>query len=132
MPVPYDFDYSGLVNAPYAVPPDGKSDVLKRHYMGYCRHNAEVIAFAASLRAQRPALLAALGEVPLDESTRRRAAAYLDGFFNDIADDAGRPPRSSRPVPRVSPPAEERAAAAAAALAAVVVAAITSTSKSLM
>jgi hypothetical protein len=88
VPVPYDFDYSGLVNAPYAVSPDGKSDVLKRHYMGYCKHNADAFAFAASLRARRPALLTTLNEVPLDESSRRRAAAYLDGFFNDIADDA--------------------------------------------
>lgn len=88
VPVPYDFDYSGLVNAPYAVTPDGKDDVLKRRYMGYCRHNAEMLALAASLRARRPALLSALDEVPMDPSTRRRAVSYLDGFFSDIADDA--------------------------------------------
>ncbi|WP_309662481.1 hypothetical protein [Sphingomonas sp.] len=87
LPVPYDFDYSGLVNAPYAVTPDGKGDVLKRRYMGYCRHNAEVIAFAAALRARRPALLSALSEVPMEPSTLRRATSYLDGFFSDIADD---------------------------------------------
>jgi hypothetical protein len=88
VPVPYDFDYSGLVNAPYAVTPDGKGDVLKRHYMGYCKHNADVFALAASLRSRRMPLLAALNEVPMDASTRRRAASYLDGFFNDIADDS--------------------------------------------
>lgn len=88
VPVPYDFDYSGLVNAPYAISPDGKTSVLKRRYMGYCRHNADVLALAASLRARRMALLSAISEVPADESVKRRAAAYLDGFFNDIADDA--------------------------------------------
>lgn len=88
LPVPYDFDYSGLVNAPYAVSPDGRSDVIKRHYMGYCKHNADALAFAASLRARRMPLLAALNEVPMDVSTRRRATSYLDGFFSDIADDA--------------------------------------------
>lgn len=88
VPVPYDFDYSGLVNTPYAVSPDGRESVLKRRYMGYCRHNADAFAFATSLRSRRTALLSALNDVPMEESTRRRAAAYLDGFFNDIGDDA--------------------------------------------
>ena len=86
MPVPYDFDYSGLVNAPYAVSPGGGS-VLKRRYMGFCAHNGDVLAFAALLRSQRAPLLATLNQVALDESVRRRAAAYLTSFFNDIADD---------------------------------------------
>ena len=87
IPVPYDFDYSGLVNAPYAVSPDGNSGVLKRRYMGYCAHNAQALAAAALLRSQRAPLLAALGQAPLDEAVRRKAAAYLAGFYNDIADD---------------------------------------------
>jgi hypothetical protein len=87
VPVPYDFDYSGLVNAPYAVSPDGGS-VLKRKYMGYCRHNADVLAFVNVLRTRRPALLATINDVPMDDSAKRRAASFLDGFFNDVADDA--------------------------------------------
>lgn len=87
VPVPYDFDYSGLVNAPYAVSPDGKAGVLKRRYMGYCKYNAEALAAAAMLRSQRAPLVAALNQAPLDEPVRRKAAAYLASFFNDIADD---------------------------------------------
>jgi len=90
IPVPYDFDFSGLVDAPYATPPDviPVGSVRKRHYMGYCFFNAEALAAAAEFRAQRPALLASLGATPgLDESARRKAAAYLDGFFADIATD---------------------------------------------
>jgi hypothetical protein len=87
VPVPYDFDYSGLVNAPYAVAPDGQTSVLDRNYQGFCAHNADALAMTATLRAQRGPLLAALGQVPLGESARRRAAAFLDGFFSDIADD---------------------------------------------
>jgi hypothetical protein len=36
--VPYDFDYSGIVNAPYAVPPPelNLSSVKDRLYRGYC------------------------------------------------------------------------------------------------
>jgi hypothetical protein len=87
VPVPYDFDYSGLVNAPYAVSPDGQSGVLKRRYMGYCAHNGDVLAMAAVLRSGRAPLLAAFNQVALDEPVRRRAVAYLTGFFNDIADN---------------------------------------------
>lgn len=87
VPVPYDFDFSGLVNAPYAVTPDGEGSVRERRYQGFCAHNSEALAVAAQLRAQRGPLLAVLGQVPLDEPARRRAAAYLDGFFADIADD---------------------------------------------
>ena len=87
VPVPYDFDFSGLVNAPYAVAPDGSSKVRVRRYQGFCEHNADALAMAPVLRSQRGGLLTALNQVPLDEPVKRRAAAYLDAFFTDIADD---------------------------------------------
>lgn len=89
LPVPYDFDFSGLVDAPYATSPDGETEVTNRRYMGYCAHNAEAFAAAASLRAERPALLAILGQIALPEPARRRATAFLEGFFNDIMTDRG-------------------------------------------
>jgi hypothetical protein len=86
VPVPYDFDFSGLVDAPYAVAPDGSS-VLKRRYRGFCAQSAYALAMAAVFRSQRAPLLAVLDQVPLAEPARRKAAAYLNGFFTDIADD---------------------------------------------
>ena len=89
--VPYDFDYSGLVNAPYAVVPEQVpvSSVRVRRYRGFCAHNDAAQAAAAEFRAARPALLAALAEVPeLDARPRASAAAYLEGFFRDIATPA--------------------------------------------
>lgn len=86
VPVPYDFDFSGLVDAPYAVAPDGSSVRLRR-YQGFCAHNGDALALAPVLRSQRSQLLAVLNQVPLEDPVRRRAAAYLDGFFSDIADD---------------------------------------------
>ena len=86
-PVPYDFDYSGLVDAPYSVAPDGTSGVRKRDYQGYCAHNAEALAAAAVVRGQRAPLMSVLNEVPLGETVRQRASSYLGGFFADIADD---------------------------------------------
>jgi hypothetical protein len=91
IPIPYDFDFSGLVSAPYALPPDQLriNSVRQRFYRGYCSHNAPAAAAAAQMRAARPAMLAALAQVPgLEERTRNRATSYLDGFFAEIATDA--------------------------------------------
>ncbi len=39
IPVPYDFDYSGLVNTDYAVPSEtmGTTSIRERYYLGLCR-----------------------------------------------------------------------------------------------
>jgi len=90
IPVPFDFDSSGLVNAPYAAAAEqlGLRSVRDRHYRGYCAHNAQAVAVAAEFRAKKPELLAALASVPqLEEGRQRGAAAYLESFFRDIATD---------------------------------------------
>jgi len=89
-PVPYDFDYSGFVDAPYAVPPDGLKveSVRERLYRGYCIHNPSALAAAAEFRARRGAIEALFAEMPgLDDRRRGKALAYLGTFFNDIATD---------------------------------------------
>ena len=90
VPVPYDFDYSGFVNAPYAAPPEGipVGSVRERRYRGHCIHNAQALQAAAEFRAKRAELLAVLGSIPqLDEGRRKSASEYLDGFFRNIATD---------------------------------------------
>lgn len=92
VPVAYDFDYSGLVDAPYAAPPEGiKVDsVRERLYRGYCIHNQGALAAAADLRAKRPAIEALYGQIPgMAPSTQRKALAYLGRFFQQIATDDG-------------------------------------------
>ena len=88
--VPYDFDYSGLVDAPYAAPPEGinVSSVKVRRYRGFCRHNAEALKAATDIRAQQPAMLAVFSQIPqMAESTRKKATAFLAKSFSDIATD---------------------------------------------
>jgi hypothetical protein len=88
VPIPYDFDFSGMINTPYAVAPDVLkiSSVRQRQYRGYCMHNGEAYAVAAQFRAARPQMLAALGATPgLDPKTIARASQFMDGFFADIA-----------------------------------------------
>ena len=89
--VPYDFDFSGLVDAPYAGPPEGVpiSNVRQRNYRGYCAHMTQARAFAAQLSPRRAEFLGVFATIPgLDPREQARAASYLQGFFNDI--DSGR------------------------------------------
>ena len=89
--VPYDFNYSGLVNLPQALPPEGIpiNSVRQRYYHDYCVHNPEALRAAAEFRAKRGELMAVLNSIPqLDDSHRRSAAAYLESFLSDIATDA--------------------------------------------
>ena len=87
-PVPYDFDFSGLVDAPYATPPEGikVSSVKQRLYRGYCAHNPHATAYATAMAAKQPQLVGILATVPgLDPKTQAKAAGYLEGFFKDVA-----------------------------------------------
>ena len=88
VPVPYDFDQSGMVDVPYAVVPPSLPlrSIRERRYRGYCIHNAEVQAAAAEARAARSSLERTLIDVPgLEPGTRRRAMSYMARFFDDVA-----------------------------------------------
>ncbi len=92
IPIPYDFDFSGMVNAPYATPPDELriGSVRQRFYRGYCIHKQQSAVVAAQMSEARPRLLAALTSTPgLEPRTAARATNYLNGFFSQIATDAG-------------------------------------------
>jgi hypothetical protein len=90
--VPYDFDYSGLVNAPYAVPPAivPVANVRTRRYRGYCQHNEQARAFMASLAPRRAALMAIVDSTPqLSQDSRKRIDPYLGEFFDKISTPSG-------------------------------------------
>jgi hypothetical protein len=90
VPIPYDFDETGLVDPPYAAPPEGAdiTDVSTRQYRGYCAFNAEALAAAGDFRDHQADILAVLDDLPqLDPGPRRKAGAYLARFFADIATD---------------------------------------------
>lgn len=90
VPVTYDFDFSGMVDAPYALPPEQipVRSVRTRYYQGYCRHNKQALAIAAELRSKRGAIEGVFAQVPgLEERTRAKAINYLGSFFAEIATD---------------------------------------------
>jgi hypothetical protein len=86
--IPYDFDYSGLVDASYAVPPDGihVSSVRVRRYRGFCEHNTQAQAEMADVLARRASLVAIIDQTPgLNDYYRQKADRYLGEFFDEIA-----------------------------------------------
>ncbi len=92
IPVPYDFDYSGFVNAPYATPPQGFStqNVRQRVYRGYCRYNDQAQASREIFRSRRDRIYAVIdGETRLTQARRNTARSYIENFF-EILDDEQR------------------------------------------
>jgi hypothetical protein len=86
-PVPYDFDLSGFVHAPYAFPDPriGIRSVLDRLYRGPCRSADEFEEAAAAFRSKRPDMLALLESMrDLAPLARGEAKEYLEGFFRSI------------------------------------------------
>ena len=89
VPAPYDFDHSGFVNAPYALPPEGLDvrNVRQRLYRGYCAHNDQLPAAIALFQSRRDAINAVIaGETQLPAARRQTARSYIDGFFDIIND----------------------------------------------
>lgn len=92
LPVAYDFDFSGFVNAPYAEPPQGMPvrSIRQRHYRGLCRFNDQAVTAAAHFRDHRDQLYAIIdGETRLTASRRETAHRYIEAFF-EIIDDPDR------------------------------------------
>lgn len=86
-PVPYDFDYSGLVNARYAVPARvlNLTSVTDRAYMGPCRTLPELEPYFQRFREIRPKIAQVVAGVPgLSEGYRKDALEFLDGFYETI------------------------------------------------
>jgi hypothetical protein len=86
--IPYDFDYSGLVDASYAVPPDSihVSSVRVRRYRGFCEHNTQAQTEMANVLARRASLVAIIDQTPgLNDYYRQKADRYLGEFFDEIA-----------------------------------------------
>ncbi len=83
--VPFDFDQTGLVNPPYAAPPDpslGIRRVTDRKYRGLCEHNDELAGAIAIFNQKRPELEALFkrDDLPYPKD-RERALKYIERFL---------------------------------------------------
>lgn len=86
-PVPYDFDFSGLVDAPYAGPnPKLRiKDVTTRLYRGSCAHVDKIVGTVAMFMEKEADVLALVDvQEGLSERPRRQARRYLAEFYVDV------------------------------------------------
>ena len=85
--IPYDYDFSGTVNAPYAAPPEQLpiKTVRERLYRGYCQPDSILAGALARFRTAKDSIYAAVRAVTaLEERDRRAMLSYFDGFFQTI------------------------------------------------
>lgn len=90
VPIPYDFDYSGYVNASYAVPHEmfPIKNVRQRYFMGACRPDSTYRRIIKEFEDNKDSFYALKNECELlDERTARHINDYLDGFFKLIEKD---------------------------------------------
>lgn len=89
--VPYDFDMSGFVDAPYATPNPrfGLRSVKQRLYRGRCVNNEYVPATLERFRNHRDEMIDLVRTYDyLDEKYREETIRFVDAFFELINDPA--------------------------------------------
>jgi len=90
VPIPYDFDASGFVNATYAAEPNpsfGIRSNRQRLFRGYCIHNAYVEeAIPEFLQVRQEIVSLVENSAIASGRVKRDAVNYLEDFFELISD----------------------------------------------
>lgn len=86
--VPYDFDHSGIVRAPYARPAPELllSSITERRYRGYCVEDMQFFEeIFLEFNTQKEAIFSLYNESSLlDEKYVKSTIKFLDGFYGTI------------------------------------------------
>jgi hypothetical protein len=95
IPIPYDFDYAGLVNASYAVPGLNLpiTNVRDRYYLGLCRRNEQNTAQLKIFYEKKDEIYNVIsGFGSLNNFDRNDITKFIDGFYKIIENEksAGR------------------------------------------
>jgi hypothetical protein len=88
--VPYDFDWSGVINTPYAEPSPvlGIKSVRERRFWGYCRPPQEFEPVFEMFREKREEIYDLYRNQPdFDPVRAQETIAYFDEFYKIIDDD---------------------------------------------
>ena len=89
MPVPYDFDFSGLVNARYAQPASvtGLRSVRERRFWGVCRPPEHIAAVIPLFEERREAIADLVRTLPgLEQRDVEDTIEYIDEFYDIVLD----------------------------------------------
>jgi hypothetical protein len=85
--IPYDFDYSGLVDTYYAIPDEalGLESVRQRRYLGLCRPVDEYVKTLKEFVDKKPDFYKLINDFPyLNEKTKKSMVSYLEEFYSGI------------------------------------------------
>ena len=93
IPVPYDFDYSGMVDAHYAIPQEWTSvkKVTEREYLGFCREDENLYLKAIEPFIQNKDEIFSLIEdcQYISEKEKKRLRSFIIGFYDEAEDSRG-------------------------------------------
>ena len=87
LPVPYDFDYSGMVNASYAIPPTKLpiKSVRERYFQWRGKDANELQATLALFESKKETLYDLVIQLePLSMESRIDMLSYLDSFYQNM------------------------------------------------
>ncbi len=82
--IPYDFDLSGFVDAPYAFPPPELriDSVTQRRYRGFCTDRDTLKKALDTVVSKRGDIAALIESLPvLSDKNKHSRMSYLDQFF---------------------------------------------------
>ena len=91
LPIPYDFDFSGMVNAPYAAPnPRFRiTTVRTRLYRGLCRNNALLESTFDLFQDNRDNIYAMINTLEgLSKKSNKAMTGYVEDFYQVLDNDA--------------------------------------------
>ena len=87
LPVPYDFDFAGIVNAPYAEPSPNFTitRVTTRLYRGSCTVNAELATTLTLFEENKDAVLELItSQEGLTDKERNRTLKFVNKFYKEL------------------------------------------------
>ncbi len=90
LPVPYDFDYAGLVDAHYAIPGEtlGITSVKERYFLGVCRTLEIHMSTIEKLAEYQDEILDLIMNFEyLEEDVRLEMVAYIASYFVESEQD---------------------------------------------
>ena len=91
LPIPYDFDFSGMVNAPYAAPnPRFHITTVKtRLYRGLCRNNTLLKSTFDLFQNSRDDIYALIETLDgLNKKSKKAMTGYVNNFYEDLDSEA--------------------------------------------
>ncbi len=91
--VPYDFDFSGLVNAPYAIPNQDfkQSDVQERIYMNRVEDIKELMPTIKYFTAKKEDIMNTIKQCDkLSKKNRKEMVRYVNDFYETLNDPSTR------------------------------------------